>query len=91
MGLIGDNCKPCQDAANDPDGGGLAGRWWRGWDAVSSVPVQTLTGTQCFPVIGEQRIWLHRCRHRGLLRCDCGDVVWRSVCVTKVAAQEATV
>lgn len=35
MGLIGDNCKPCQDAANDPDGGGLAGRWWRGWAAVS--------------------------------------------------------
>ena len=31
MGLIGDNCGPCQEAANDPDGGGLAGRWWRGW------------------------------------------------------------
>ncbi|KAI0662057.1 NicO-domain-containing protein [Cubamyces menziesii] len=31
MGLIGDNCTPCQNAANDPDGGGLAGRWWRGW------------------------------------------------------------
>lgn len=35
MGLIGDNCGPCQDAANDPDGGGLAGRWWRGWDAAN--------------------------------------------------------
>ncbi|KAJ8473607.1 hypothetical protein ONZ51_g7756 [Trametes cubensis] len=31
MGLIGDNCTPCQNAANDPDGGGLAGRWWRAW------------------------------------------------------------
>ncbi|THH27572.1 hypothetical protein EUX98_g6615 [Antrodiella citrinella] len=33
MGLIGDNCTPCQDAANADDGhgGGLAGRWWRGW------------------------------------------------------------
>ncbi|KZT34588.1 NicO-domain-containing protein [Sistotremastrum suecicum HHB10207 ss-3] len=31
MGLIGDNCGPCQEAANDPNGGGLAGRWWRGW------------------------------------------------------------
>ncbi|KAH9889835.1 NicO-domain-containing protein [Cubamyces lactineus] len=31
MGLIGDNCTPCQNAANAPDGGGLAGRWWRGW------------------------------------------------------------
>jgi nickel/cobalt transporter (NiCoT) family protein len=35
MGLIGDNCGPCQDAANDPNGGGLAGSWWRGWDRVS--------------------------------------------------------
>ncbi|KAI0789798.1 high-affinity nickel-transport protein-domain-containing protein [Abortiporus biennis] len=33
MGLIGDNCTPCQSAANADDGhgGGLAGRWWRGW------------------------------------------------------------
>ncbi|KAF8158908.1 high-affinity nickel-transport protein-domain-containing protein [Mycena galopus ATCC 62051] len=31
MGLIGDQCTQCQAAANAPDGGGLAGRWWRGW------------------------------------------------------------
>ncbi|TFK52602.1 NicO-domain-containing protein [Heliocybe sulcata] len=31
MGLIGDNCAKCQEAANAEDGGGLAGRWWRGW------------------------------------------------------------
>ncbi|TDL23298.1 NicO-domain-containing protein [Rickenella mellea] len=31
MGLIGDNCAPCRDAADAPDGGGLAGRWWRAW------------------------------------------------------------
>ncbi|KAL1735641.1 high-affinity nickel-transport protein-domain-containing protein [Schizophyllum commune] len=31
MGLIGDNCGPCQEAAEGEDGGGLAGRWWRGW------------------------------------------------------------
>ncbi|KAI0670977.1 high-affinity nickel-transport protein-domain-containing protein [Trametes maxima] len=31
MGLIGDNCTACQNAANAEDGGGLAGRWWRGW------------------------------------------------------------
>ncbi|CAK5269908.1 unnamed protein product [Mycena citricolor] len=31
MGLIGDQCTPCQRAANAPDGGGLAGKWWRGW------------------------------------------------------------
>lgn len=35
MGLIGDNCTPCQNAVNDPDGGGLAGSWWRAWDKVS--------------------------------------------------------
>jgi len=31
MGLIGDHCTPCQEAANAQDGGGLAGSWWRGW------------------------------------------------------------
>ncbi|KIK79907.1 hypothetical protein PAXRUDRAFT_833867 [Paxillus rubicundulus Ve08.2h10] len=31
MGLIGDNCTKCQAAASAPDGGGLAGQWWRGW------------------------------------------------------------
>ncbi|ODO03363.1 high-affinity nickel-transporter [Cryptococcus wingfieldii CBS 7118] len=31
MGLIGDNCTQCQEAADDPDGGGLAGSWWRAW------------------------------------------------------------
>ncbi|KAF7365122.1 Nickel/cobalt efflux system [Mycena venus] len=31
MGLIGDQCARCQAAANAPDGGGLAGRWWRRW------------------------------------------------------------
>ncbi|KAL5523100.1 hypothetical protein ACEPAF_1367 [Sanghuangporus sanghuang] len=31
MALIGDNCDPCQRAAEDPDGGGLAGSWWRAW------------------------------------------------------------
>ncbi|OCF72005.1 high-affinity nickel-transporter [Kwoniella mangroviensis CBS 8886] len=31
MGLIGENCQKCTDAAEDPDGGGLAGSWWRAW------------------------------------------------------------
>ncbi|KAJ7073222.1 NicO-domain-containing protein [Mycena belliarum] len=31
MGLIGEQCARCQAAANAPDGGGLAGKWWRGW------------------------------------------------------------
>lgn len=35
MGLIGENCTSCQEAAEDPDGGGLAGSWWRAWARVS--------------------------------------------------------
>ncbi|KAG5652879.1 hypothetical protein H0H81_003242 [Sphagnurus paluster] len=31
MGLIGDQCRQCRDAAEAEDGGGLAGSWWRGW------------------------------------------------------------
>ncbi|KAF8500611.1 high-affinity nickel-transport protein-domain-containing protein [Gautieria morchelliformis] len=31
MGLIGAQCRPCIEAANAENGGGLAGRWWRGW------------------------------------------------------------
>ncbi|KAL0575200.1 hypothetical protein V5O48_006761 [Marasmius crinis-equi] len=31
MGLIGENCRRCREAAEAKDGGGLAGRWWRGW------------------------------------------------------------
>ncbi|KAJ3514140.1 hypothetical protein NLJ89_g2553 [Agrocybe chaxingu] len=33
MGLIGEQCGPCVAAAeaDDGHGGGLAGRWWRGW------------------------------------------------------------
>ncbi|QRV92511.1 high affinity nickel transport protein [Ceratobasidium sp. AG-Ba] len=34
MGLIGENCNPCREAADDPYGGGLAGKWWRGWAKV---------------------------------------------------------
>ncbi|KAJ6562167.1 high-affinity nickel-transport protein-domain-containing protein [Mycena capillaripes] len=31
MGLIGEQCARCRAAADAPDGGGLAGKWWRGW------------------------------------------------------------
>ncbi|KAF5382758.1 hypothetical protein D9615_002890 [Tricholomella constricta] len=31
MGLIGEQCGPCSDAAEAEDGGGLAGSWWRAW------------------------------------------------------------
>ncbi|KAG9105263.1 hypothetical protein FRC07_009446, partial [Ceratobasidium sp. 392] len=37
MGLIGENCGPCREAAEDPDGGGLAGRWWRGWARANDM------------------------------------------------------
>ena len=34
MGLIGENCTKCTEAAEDPNGGGLAGSWWRAWAKV---------------------------------------------------------
>ncbi|KAG8705844.1 hypothetical protein FRC08_001417 [Ceratobasidium sp. 394] len=37
MGQIGENCGPCRAAAEDPDGGGLAGRWWRGWAKANDM------------------------------------------------------
>ncbi|KAF8889993.1 high-affinity nickel-transport protein-domain-containing protein [Gymnopilus junonius] len=38
MGLIGQQCGPCNAAAaaDDGQGGGLAGRWWRGWANANS-------------------------------------------------------
>lgn len=35
MSLIGEQCSQCRSAAEAEDGGGLAGRWWRGWANVS--------------------------------------------------------
>ncbi|KAF5385618.1 hypothetical protein D9757_005552 [Collybiopsis confluens] len=35
MALIGDNCTPCRNSADAQDGGGLSGRWWRGWARAS--------------------------------------------------------
>ncbi|CAE7115445.1 unnamed protein product [Rhizoctonia solani] len=37
MGLIGDNCSACREAAGDPNGGGLAGSWWRGWARANDM------------------------------------------------------
>lgn len=31
MGLIGEECKHCREAAEDEDNHSLAARWWRGW------------------------------------------------------------
>ncbi|KAJ6462797.1 NicO-domain-containing protein [Mycena vitilis] len=31
MALIGEQCACCREAAESADGGGLAGKWWRGW------------------------------------------------------------
>ncbi|KAJ7175951.1 NicO-domain-containing protein [Mycena filopes] len=35
LSLIGASCARCQAAANSPDGGGLAGRWWRAWASAN--------------------------------------------------------
>ncbi|KAF8755321.1 High-affinity nickel-transport protein [Rhizoctonia solani] len=37
MGLIGENCDSCREAAEDPNGGGLAGSWWRGWARANDM------------------------------------------------------
>ncbi|EUC63398.1 high-affinity nickel-transporter [Rhizoctonia solani AG-3 Rhs1AP] len=37
MGLIGENCSACREAAEDPNGGGLAGSWWRGWARANDM------------------------------------------------------
>ncbi|KAF9524277.1 high-affinity nickel-transport protein-domain-containing protein [Crepidotus variabilis] len=38
MGLIGENCRRCVEAADaDERHGGLAGRWWRAWASASDV------------------------------------------------------
>ena len=31
MGLIGEECTPCREAADDEDDHSLAAMWWRGW------------------------------------------------------------
>lgn len=56
MGLIGENCARCVRAAEDPNGGGLEGSWWRAWARVSAC-WYALTA-------GERRQWI--CG-----RCDC--------------------
>jgi high-affinity nickel-transport protein len=37
MGMIGEICISCSEAADSPDGGGLTGAWWRFWAKVSSA------------------------------------------------------
>lgn len=39
MGLIGENCRPCREAASADEsrGGGLAGSWWRAWAKVRII------------------------------------------------------
>lgn len=31
MGLIGEECVSCREAAEDENNNSLAARWWRGW------------------------------------------------------------
>ncbi|KAI6041400.1 NicO-domain-containing protein [Pisolithus marmoratus] len=35
MGLIGQECARCQQAASATDGGGLVGKWWRAWQRAN--------------------------------------------------------
>jgi high-affinity nickel-transport protein len=47
MGLIGEKCGPCKEAAEAENGGGLAGSWWRAWGYVSSHWVILDEGADC--------------------------------------------
>jgi len=31
MGLVGEECKPCREAAEDKDDHSQRATWWRGW------------------------------------------------------------
>ena len=35
MGLIGEECTPCREAAEDENNRSLAAKWWRGWARVN--------------------------------------------------------
>jgi high-affinity nickel-transport protein len=43
MGLIGEKCQSCKEAAEAEGGGGLAGSWWRAWGYVSELERHWLT------------------------------------------------
>lgn len=47
MGLVGDNCRCCEDAAEAQDGGGFAGKWWRGWVKVNVELFEKAGGGLC--------------------------------------------
>jgi len=52
MGLIGDNCDSCSDAAEAEDGGGLAGSWWRFWGVINDNSGYVGAGiVGCFVII----------------------------------------
>ena len=44
MALIGEHCRACREAAEADEGrgGGLTGRWWRGWAKASHQPLERL-------------------------------------------------
>ena len=79
MGLIGENCGPCKRAAEAEDGGGLAGRWWRGWAKVSFHHAMILALNLNISLLGERQIWRYWCGYRRLF-LDCGGrLLWFSL------------
>ena len=66
MGLIGEECAPCREAAEDKDNHSLAARWWRGWaqaNAKSGYIGAAIVGGFLAVVIGWYGIrWVSRKR-----------------------------
>jgi len=64
MGLIETVCDPCNRAAGDPDGGGLAGRWWRFWASANDNFGYIGAGTVACFIVAASGFYLTK----GLLR-----------------------
>lgn len=74
MGLIGHYCGKCEAAASAPDGGGLAGKWWRAWAEVSGASgVMVIDCAE--PFVGERQLRVHWGRDSRCILDSCVDVV----------------
>jgi len=70
MALIGEHCRPCRKAAEADEGrgGGLAGKWWRGWARAndnSGFIGAAIVGAFLFVVITWHGAWWGMKKYKG--------------------------
>jgi len=87
MGLLGDNCDRCREAAENDKG--LAGRWWRFWAEVRfGAPWTLIVDSELTEPprrdTGERQLWLYWCWNCGDFRARREWMVWGPVGVCKV-------